>query len=152
MTFAQVEKFPKIAPLALALALPLALGACASAPPSGPTVSAIAGPNVSNRKFARDDSACRARAYAATVKAATIAGQFGLQDQYNSVYSNCMLDRGYTISETVTRYYYNPGPGFYGPDPFFYGGPVYYGWGWRGGWAGAWNGGGAWGHGWARRW
>lgn len=125
----------KSAPVALCLAL----GACASVPPSGPTVSAVAGPKVSDQKFARDDDACRARAYSATEQAAAVAGQLGLQNQYDSVYSACMQERGYAI-ERVARYYYGPGPYYYGPGPYAYGPAFYYGWGWGGGWA--------WGHRW----
>ena len=133
MTSFRIEKLTRFA----SLALPLALGACVSTPPTGPTVSAVAGSNISDRKFARDDSACRARAYAATSRSAA-AGQFGLQDQYNSIYSDCMLNRGYEISQTVVHYVYGPGPYYYG-GPYSFGGP-YYGWGWGGGvgWGGAW--------------
>lgn len=134
MTSFRLEKLTKFA----SLALPLALGACASTPPTGPTVSAVAGSNVSNRKFARDDSACRAKAYAATSRSAA-AGQLGLQGQYNSIYSDCMLNRGYEISETVAHYYYGPGPYVYGAGPYVYGaspyyfGGPYYGWSWGAG-------------------
>jgi hypothetical protein len=126
-----------------ALTLCLALGACSSVPPTGPTVSAIAGQNVSDQKFARDAGACRARAQAAVDKAAA-AGQFGLQDQYNAIYTDCMLNRGYTVSETVVRYYSAPAPAYYGPA-FYPAGPTFY-YGWGGGWGGGWAGG------WARRW
>ncbi len=128
MTSFPFEKLAKFA----SMALPLALTACASTPPTGPTVSAVAGSNVSDRKFARDDSACRARAYAAASRSAA-AGQFGLQDQYNSIYSDCMLNRGYEISQTVVHYAYGPGAYAYGPGPYYFGGP-YYGFGWGGGW------------------
>lgn len=137
MTLFPTEKTSKIVFLATGLAL--VLGACASTPPTGPTVSAVAGSNVSDQKFARDDAACRTRAYAATSSSAA-AGQLGLQDQYNSIYSDCMLNRGYEISERVARYDYGPGPYAYGPGPWAYGGPYYYGWGWGGG------------VGWGRRW
>ena len=138
----------RIAPLALCFGL----AACASAPPSGPTVGAIPGPNVSQRTFVHDDSACRARAYGATQQAAAVGGAFGLQGQYNSIYGDCMLDRGYTISERVVAGYdYGPGPAFVGPGPFYYGGPVV-SYGWSGGWAGGVGTRGAWGGPWGHRW
>lgn len=124
MTLFPSEKTSKIVLLAIGLAL--ALGACASTPPTGPTVSAVAGSNVSDQKFARDDAACRARAYSATSRSAA-AGQFGLQGQYNSIYSDCMLNRGYEISETVVHYAYGPGPYYYGAGPYYGLGPSVYG-------------------------
>jgi hypothetical protein len=118
-------KFFKFAPIALCLVL----GACASPPPAGPSVSAIAAPNVSERKFARDDAACQARAHAGTAQAAAVAGQLGLQGQYDSIYTDCMVDRGYTVSETVARYAYRPGVNFYGPGPYALGPFTTYSWG-----------------------
>jgi hypothetical protein len=130
----------KMAPVALCLAL----GACASVPPSAPTVTAMAGPNVPEKKFVQDDAACRARAYGSVEQAAAVAGQFGLQGQYNNVYSQCMIERGgYTIEQPVPRYY-APGPYLYGPGPYvyapgpYYGPTFYYGWGWSAGWGRRW--------------
>jgi hypothetical protein len=119
-------KLTKLAPFALCAAL----GACAAPPPSGPSVSAVAESNVSDQKFARDDSACRLGAQAATAPAAAVGGQFGVQGQYDSVYSDCMLQRGYAVSEHVPRYAYGPGIRFYGPGPYAYGPTRFYSWGW----------------------
>ncbi len=137
-------RWTRFAPVALCLSV----GACASIPPTGPTVTAIAGSRVSNGKFARDDGACQARAYAATQRSAAAGGQFDLQHQYNSIYSDCMLNRGYTISEqVVTGYYGGTGPYYAGPGSYAYGGPVVT-YGWSGGWGGGWYGGRPWGYGW----
>jgi hypothetical protein len=110
-------KTARTAPVALCLVLTLilTLGACASPPPSGPSVSAVAEAHVSDRKFASDASECRARARAATESAAAVAGQFGLQGQYDAVYADCMLARGYAVSERGPRFAAGPGVRFYGP-------------------------------------
>lgn len=125
-------KFTKSAAV---LILCLAIAGCSSSPPTGPTVSAIAGPKVTDQKFARDAAACRARAQSAVDRAAA-AGQFGLQDQYNGIYAECMLNRGYDVSETVVRYVGAPGPYYFGPAFYPVGPTFYYGWG--GGWARRW--------------
>jgi hypothetical protein len=144
---AMTARWIRFAPVALCLSL----GACASVPPTGPTVTAVAGSRVSDAKFARDDAACRSRAYAATERTAAAGGQFDLQRQYNSIYSDCMLNRGYTISEQVaTGYYYGPGS-YYGAGSYVYGGPVVT-YGWSGGWGGGWYGGRPWGYGWGGGW
>ncbi|WP_294533526.1 hypothetical protein [uncultured Rhodoblastus sp.] len=121
----------------LPIAFCLALGACASIPPSGPSVVAVAGENVSDQKFARDDAECRARAHGGADRAAA-NGELGLQNLYDSVYAKCMSDRGYQIEgPPVPRYAWRPGPYFYGPGPYWGPGPfygpgvaVYYGGGW----------------------
>jgi hypothetical protein len=117
----------RIAPVAFCLVL--SLGACASPPPSGPSVSAVAEPHVSDRKFASDASECRARARAATESAAAVAGQLGLQGQYDAVYADCMLARGYAVSERGPRFAAGPGVRFYGPGPYVYGPATVYSWG-----------------------
>ncbi|WP_296715241.1 hypothetical protein [Rhodoblastus sp.] len=117
----------RIAPVALCLVL--TLGGCASPPPSGPSVSAVAEQQVSDRKFARDASDCRARARAATEQAAAVAGQFGLQGQYDSAYADCMLARGYAVSERGPRFADGPGVRVYGPGPYVYGPATVYSWG-----------------------
>jgi hypothetical protein len=121
----------RITPAALCLALTLAvtLAACAGPPPSGPSVSAVAEPQVSDRKFAGDASDCRARARAATETAAAVAGQFGLQRQYDSAYADCMMARGYGVSERGPRFAEGPGVRFYGPGPYVYGPATVYSWG-----------------------
>lgn len=93
----------------VAFALCLALGACSSLPsvgpnltPVGPSVTATAGSKVTEQKFASDVAACRARAQAA-MEAATAADQAGRQNQYDSAYSDCILERGYKISQPVAR-------------------------------------------------
>jgi hypothetical protein len=117
----------RIAPVAFCLAL--TLGACASPPPSGPSVSAVAEPHVSDRKFSRDASDCRARARAATEQAAAAAGQFGLQGQYDAAYADCMLARGYGVSDRGPRSADGPGVRVYGPGPYVYGPATVYSWG-----------------------
>jgi len=121
------------APLALVAALTLALGACAATQPTGPSVAALAGPRVSDRQFARDDSACRARAQGATGQAAAAQTSAGLQGQYDSVYSDCMLARGYEVSEGAPRIAPGPGVNVYGPGPYADGPMTYYGWGFSAG-------------------
>src|SRR5271165_3670674 len=111
------------------IAICLMLGACASVPPTGPSVVAVAGENVSSQKFAHDDADCRVRSQAAADQAAA-NGELGLQSRYDGVYAQCMADRGYHI-EGPARYAYGPGPYYYGPGPYY--GPgvgVYYGGGW----------------------
>jgi hypothetical protein len=115
--------------LALCGALVSVLAACAAPPPSGPSVAVLAGPKISDEKFARDDSACRARAETSVRQAAAVAGQFGVQGQYDSVYSDCMLPRGYEVSERAPRLAYGPGVHFYGPGPYYLGPVGVYSWG-----------------------
>ncbi|WP_374547516.1 hypothetical protein [Rhodoblastus sp.] len=121
------------APLALVAALTLALGACAATQPTGPSVAALAGPRVSDRQFVRDDSACRARAQGATNQAAAAQTSASLQGQYDSVYSDCMLTRGYEVSEGAPRFAPDPGVRLYGPGPYADGPMTYYGWGFSAG-------------------
>ncbi len=103
-------------------------------PPSAPRVTAVAGENVSNRKFAQDDAACRAHARGVTDREA-VQGELGLQRHYNSIYSDCMMEKGYHIEAPPhPHYYYGPGP-YWGPGPFYGPGPYwgpgfYYGGGW----------------------
>jgi hypothetical protein len=121
----------------LPIAMCLALGACASIPPGGPSVVAVAGENVSDQKFARDDDQCRTRARFAADRAAA-NGELGLQSRYDRVYAQCMSDRGYPIEgPPVPLYSLGPGPYYYGPGPVWGPGPfygsgfgVYYGGGW----------------------
>ena len=121
------------------LGLCLMLGACASAPPTEPRVTAIAGDKVSDKTFAKDDAACRARTKAVTDQEAA-AGQTRMQARYDQLYADCMMGKGYDI-EAVRHSYYGPyyGPGYFGPGYYGpYGGPgVYapYG-GFYGGWGG----------------
>jgi hypothetical protein len=110
----------------------LALGACASVPPVGPRVTAVAADNVSDRKFTADDAACRARAQSVTDREAA-NGESGLQRHYDSIYADCMMDKGHHVEAPMgPRYAYGPGygPGYgYGPGPY-YGPGFYYGGGW----------------------
>ena len=122
----------------LPMAFCLALGACASIPPSGPSVIAVAGENVSDQKFARDDAECRTRARGRADQAAA-NGELGLQQLYDTVYAQCMSARGYQIEAPPPPrvYAWGPGPYYYGPGPYWGPGPyfgpgvgVYYGGGW----------------------
>ncbi len=111
----------------------LALGACATIPPTAPRVTAVAGENVSNGKFVHDDAACRARARGVTDGEAA-QGEGGLQRHYDSLYADCMLDKGYHIEAPPRPQYYGPGP-YWGPGPYYGPGPywgpgIYYGGGW----------------------
>jgi len=119
------------------IAICLMLGACASVPPTGPSVTAVAGDNVSNQRFIRDDADCRVNAQGVTDRAAA-NGELGLQRMYDGIYAQCMSQRGYHIEGPVgPRYYY--GPGYYGPGPYTNGPAPYWGvgpyWG-RGGYYG----------------
>ena len=114
----------------LPLALCLTLGACAA--PTGPSVVAIAPEGVTDANFARDAATCRARAQGVTdVEAAN--GALLLQDRYDSLYADCMANKGYNVE---AHRYYGPGPYAYGPGPFYGPGPYvggvgfYYGGGW----------------------
>lgn len=126
----------KFVPL-LPIAVCLALGACASIPPGGPSVIAVAGANISDQKFTRDDDECRARARVRADQAAA-NGQLGLQGLYDGVYAQCMSSRGYQIeAPPPPTYVWGPGPYSYGPGPYWGPGPyfgpsvgVYYGGGW----------------------
>jgi hypothetical protein len=92
-------KFAGVVPFALCFAL----GACDSIPPAGPSMTVVAGPKVTEQKFAGDAVACQERAQATAGTAANIAGHLDRQNQYDAVYSDCMLERGYTISQPVAR-------------------------------------------------
>ena len=87
----------------VAFALCLALGACDSISPAGPSMTVVAGPKVTEEKFAGDVVACRERAQAAAGSAANAAGHLDRQNRYDAVYSDCMLERGNTISQPVGR-------------------------------------------------
>lgn len=144
------EKFSVFSVVLRVAPLVLGLAACAETQPTGPSVSAVSPPGVSARVATRDDAACRAKAAGASERALA-AKQPGLQGLYDSVYTDCMLNRGYVISQTSVSYapapyYYGPGPG-----PGFYAAPVVT-YGWSGGWAGGFGPGGGWGGGWGRRW
>jgi uncharacterized lipoprotein YajG len=112
------------------LAACLALGACA-VPPTAPRVTAVATDKTSDKAFARDDAACRAKAQSVTDREAA-AGQGGLQAHYDEIYADCMMNKGYDIEAMRRRHYY-AGPGsfyapVYGPGPYW--GPSYgYGYG-----------------------
>jgi hypothetical protein len=117
-------KFSAFPPIALCLAL----GACASVPPVGPRVTAVAADNVSDKKFTQDDAACRARAQSVTDKEAA-NGEGGLQRHYDQIYADCMMDRGHHVEAPMRPRYYGPAPYYYGPGPYW--GPgFYYGGGW----------------------
>ncbi|WP_296707167.1 hypothetical protein [Rhodoblastus sp.] len=92
-------KFARVVPFVLCFAL----GACDSIPPAGPSMTVVAGPKVTEQKFAGDVVACRERAQAAAGTAANAAGQLDRQSRYDAVYSDCMLERAYTISQPVAR-------------------------------------------------
>ena len=115
----------------LPLALCLALGACAA--PTGPSVVAVAPEGVTDANFSRDAAACRSRAQVVT-DAEAANGALGLQDHYDSIYADCMANKGYNV-EAHPRYYggpyaYGPGPYAYGPGPYVGGVGFYYGGGW----------------------
>src|SRR5271157_4116339 len=96
----------------LPLALCLALGACAA--PTGPSVVAVTPASVTDANFARDAATCRAKAQAVTdVEAAN--GALFLQDHYDSIYGECMANKGYNVE--ARPHYYGPGPYAYGPGP-----------------------------------
>ncbi len=112
------------------VAVCLALGACASVPPTGPRVTAVAADNVSDRKFTADDATCRARAQGVTDREAA-NNEGGLQRHYDQIYADCMVDKGHHVEAPMRpHYYYGPGYGpYYGPGPYW--GPgFYYGGGW----------------------
>jgi hypothetical protein len=115
----------------LPLALCLALGACAA--PTGPSVVAVAPEGVTDANFSRDAATCRARAQGVT-DAEAANGGLDLQGRYDSLYADCMANKGYNVE--ARRHYYGPGPYAYGPGPYAYGGPYsggvgfYYGGGW----------------------
>jgi hypothetical protein len=116
----------------VSLGLCALLGACASVPPTEPRrVEAIAGEKVSDAAFARDTSACKAKAKSVT-DAEAAAGQSGLQRHFDALYGDCMLTRGYDLAEVRRRHAFY-GPGFYGPYPYgdpYWGPGFYYGVGW----------------------
>ena len=118
----------------LPLALCLALGACAA--PTGPSVVAVTPEGVTHANFARDAGACRARAQGVT-NAEAANGALELQGRYDSIYADCMANKGYNVEAR---------PHYYGPGPYAYGGP-FYGAGPYGGGVGFYYGGG-----WGRRW
>jgi hypothetical protein len=89
-------KFARVVPFALCFAL----GACDSMPPARPSMTVVAGPKVTEQKFAGDVVACQERAQATAGTAANVADR---QNQYDAVYSDCMLERGHTISQPVAR-------------------------------------------------
>jgi hypothetical protein len=109
------------------------LGACASVPPTEPRrVNAIVGEKVSDAAFARDDSACKAKAKSVT-DAEAAAGQGDLQRHFDQLYGDCMLNKGYDVEEVRRRHvFYGPyyGPGPYGPYGPYWGPGFYYGGGW----------------------
>jgi hypothetical protein len=92
-------KFARLVPFALCFAL----GACDSIPPARPSMTVVAGPNVPEQKFSGDVVACQDRAQAAAGTAAKVAGELDRQNQYDAVYSDCMLERGHTVSQPVAR-------------------------------------------------
>jgi hypothetical protein len=96
----------------VALAALLMLGACAVAPPSGPTVMALPGPGKSFQVFQQDDYACRQ--YAAAVGST--------QASYNVGYTQCMIARGDTVRSppVVAEYGYPSGYGYAYPYPYPY--------------------------------
>ncbi|HUA77428.1 MAG TPA: glycine zipper family protein [Acetobacteraceae bacterium] len=59
-------RLPSCSQSALALLLPLALGACAVAPPTGPTIAVMPGQGKTLAAFQGDDAACRGYASART--------------------------------------------------------------------------------------
>jgi hypothetical protein len=88
------------------ITLALTLGACAIDPPKAPRVTALAPDSDGDRKFARDDSACRTRARTVTDKEAA-NGEVDLQRHYDAIYSNCMIANGYQVEAPATvRYVY----------------------------------------------
>jgi hypothetical protein len=121
------------------LALCALLCACASVPPTEPRrVSAVAGEKVSDAAFARDDSACKAKAKPVTDAEAAV-GQGDLQRHFDQLYGDCMLHKGYDVEEVRRRHvFYGPWYGPYGPGPYgpygpYWGPGFYYGVGWGGG-------------------
>ncbi|MDI9848122.1 hypothetical protein QM467_08660 [Rhodoblastus sp. 17X3] len=66
-------------------------------------MTVVAGPKVTEQKFAGDVVACRERAQAAAGTAVNVAGHLDRQNRYDAVYSDCMLERGYTVSQPVAR-------------------------------------------------
>ncbi len=114
------------------LALCALLGACA-APTEPYRVTAVANEKVSDAKFARDDAACKAKTRAVTDPQAA-NGQLDVQNDFDRLYADCMLDKGYEVEELRRRaVYYGP---YYGPGPWgpYWGAPGFYygaGWGFR---------------------
>ncbi|MCW2286099.1 hypothetical protein M2323_003936 [Rhodoblastus acidophilus] len=117
-----------------ALALCALLGACA-APTEPYRVTAVASEKVSDAKFAKDDAACKAKTRAVTDQEAA-NGQLDVQNDFDRLYADCMLDKGYAVEELRRRMayygpYYGPGPWgpYWGPGPYW-GTGFYYGAGW----------------------
>jgi hypothetical protein len=105
---------------ALAVSLPLA--ACAELP-TGPTVAAVPGANMSSQEFQSADVVCRNNAqYSFRLQAAPhvsatndtagggtalVAAGYTPQQQYNVAYAQCMNARGARINTAVTARYPN---------------------------------------------
>jgi hypothetical protein len=110
---------PRLVP-ALMVSLPLA--ACAQLP-TGPTIAALPGKDMSAQDFQSADLACRNEAqfsfrlqaapgvsatnYAAGGGSALVAAGYTPQQQYNVVYAQCMNARGAKINTAVVARYPN---------------------------------------------
>ena len=92
--------------LAMLIAV-LALGACATLPPSGPSVVATAGKDKGVAEFRQDDADCRQAAVVqpATESAPGAAPTAGTKQQrYDASYAQCMCAKGDKIAQGFAAY------------------------------------------------
>jgi hypothetical protein len=109
----------------------LAVAACAVAPPTGPTVTALPPRGKSLAAFQQEDAGCRGYASAAIAASNAGTGEYNLQTRYNIAYTQCMYARGNSVQAPPLyagpEY---PAPAYAGlyPYPFPWYGPGLYPW------------------------
>ena len=113
-------------PVALVLAaFGTVLGACAAAPPTGPTVWVLPGAGRDLARFRREDGACRQHAMGEIGAAVgtTRAAAFVLQRRYDLAYAQCMAASGNRVPLTAggAPFHLAAPYAYYGPPPSHYG-------------------------------
>ena len=99
---------------ALSVGAVLLLGACASVPPSGPSVMVLPGSNKSFEQFRADDQDCRRYASAqlggaTPEQAAADSAARSAQWRYDVGYQQCMYAKGHKVPVAASQFRSEPG-------------------------------------------
>ena len=108
----------------------LAVAACAVAPPTSPTVTALPPRGKTLAAFQQEDAGCRGYASAAIAPSNAATSEYNLQTRYNVAYTQCMYARGNSVQAPPPLYAgpeYPADAGLYPyPSPWY--GPGFYPW------------------------
>jgi hypothetical protein len=106
----------------------LAVAACAVAPPTSPTVTALPPRGKTLAAFQQEDAGCRGYASAAIAPSNAATSEYNLQTRYNVAYTQCMYSRGNSVQAPPPLYAGPEYPAYAGLYPYpspWYGAGLY---------------------------